>query len=367
MAGGDAVVARVAALQGETLDLTPDPVLQEVARDAARAASASWSSLALLLRDTLIYRAFYQLPVALATLFAIQSGDSFCSEVVRTSRIVAIADIERDPQRRRALLGRQGVRAYVGVPVVMDGVVVGALAVYDERVRDFTPDETAELQRLAQLAGLRLTTLALHRRPQRRLIQLAMRPAFAELRNRLTPLDGDLLLVQEALERVRARGTEPHDLGEVAEALARVRKTSNRVTARLGALQALCYGDDRAVIGVVVQAADVLAQHHTQLVGGVQWQVEAPLVTLDLSQHAAISFVTATLSLVALRLHDGADRSGLAVTVTREAGHVAFRVRTNLEAKVVRECVSSIAELVEDSTIRVACAGDVFELALPAA
>jgi hypothetical protein len=234
-------------------------------------------------------------------------------------------------------------------------------------VRDHTAVQIAELRRYAELAGERLTTLAHHRRPQQRLLQLAMRPAFAELRNRLTPLDGDLLLVQEALERVRARGTEQNALGEVDEALARVRTTTDHVTARLGTLQALCYGDDRAVTGMIVQAADELAYHHTQLVGGVQWNVMAAAVPVDLSQHAAISFVTAALSLVALRLAETDDHGGIQVTVSQEGDRVVFRMRANLAPKVLEGCVSGLAELVEDRTVSMACADHAVELALPAA
>jgi PAS domain S-box-containing protein len=72
--------------------------------------------------------------------------------VVRTARGLAVPDATRDERVAGLPAVTSGqVRSYLGAPLIAaSGHVVGALAVYDERVRDWT-DDAAEL--LAQLAA----------------------------------------------------------------------------------------------------------------------------------------------------------------------------------------------------------------------
>src|SRR5262245_30364501 len=95
MSGVDAAEhLRMSALQGDALDLAPDPVLRGIAAQAVVGTNAAWAALNLLLRHTLIVRAHYNLPRELASLLSIDSTGALCTDVVRTGKRIAIEELE---------------------------------------------------------------------------------------------------------------------------------------------------------------------------------------------------------------------------------------------------------------------------------
>lgn len=354
-------------LQGDALDLAPDPVLQAIAADAVKATRASWSALTLLLRHTVIYRAHRNLPHELSNMFSSESAGSLCQLVVTTGRPVNVEDSER--------AGKQGPyrgRAFLVMPVSIDGVRVGALCVHDSQPRVFDDRHSAELTALAQLASQRLAVLAYRRAPSRRLVDFAMRPAFAELRNELTPLEADLVFAQETLRKLAgeaadARAKASSSIDRMMQALAGLQRTTRRISDNLGSLQVLCCGEERAVVSEVVNASDELAYHHTQMIGGVFWSVGAPTATLDVSQRTSVSVITASLSMLALRLGSTPDRTGISVEVGKGPGQVLFRMCANLESGALRECATALADLLDTNQIEVKAEPGAYQIAFPAA
>lgn len=74
---------------------------------------------------------------------------SFCREVVHTRRPLVVADATRDPRfAENGFVRTKGVRSYVGVPLGIEGVTIGALCVLG-------PDPRAPETVLAQLDSLR--------------------------------------------------------------------------------------------------------------------------------------------------------------------------------------------------------------------
>ncbi len=352
-------------LQGDALELGADPLLQAITDQALALVGGSWAAITLLLMNTVIVRAHSNMPLDLAGLLSLGSVNAFCAGVVQTGTRIAIEDVGVSADRTRFTR----TRAYLGQPVSINGVVVGALCVHDEKPRSF---DGLDLGALAQRAGERLSVLALRRGPSHRLFDLALRPAFAEIRNDLTPLQADLIVAQETLKRLAseaasARMRAVKSLDTMRESLSALQLATARLSENLSSLQVLCCGQDRAIVGEVVQAADELAYHHTNLIGGVHWFVHAPLAPLDVSQRTSVSVVTASLSMLALRLSPAHDRSGLHALVEKHADHVLFRLRGNLDAKTLRECATAVADLVHNTRVSIQSTPDTFQIVLPAA
>jgi GAF domain-containing protein len=362
----------MAALQGDALDLAPDSVLQAVAAEASETTGATWSAITLLLRQSVIFRAHFNLPRELVSLCSTDRSGWYCQDVVRVGRPVVVGDVEHDPSPHLESSRRLGVRSYAGVPLWIDDVVVGALCVHDEQARSFDEAQMTRIAELARYASARLVVLARRRAPHRRLLDLAMRPAFAEIRNELTPIQTDLDVAQERLRQLLADGADTpaeaqRSLDAMVLALTGLQRAARRLTENLSSLQTLCCGEDRAVVSEVVQVSDELAYHHTQLVGGVRWTVSAPKTALDVSQRTSVSVLTASLSMLALRLGDIKDRSGIAVSVGEGKGQVLFRISANLDPIMLHQCAKALADLVDNTQVHVTSANDAFQIALPAA
>ena len=91
----------------------------------------------------------------------VADGLSFCAEVVETGQAMAVADATAHPVYFDNPLVRGGlIRAYAGVPLIDDGVVMGTVSLFDAKVRAFT---AAELEILDHLAALASSVLALRR------------------------------------------------------------------------------------------------------------------------------------------------------------------------------------------------------------
>ncbi len=75
------------------------------------------------------------------------------AHIFQTKSIVAVADLaaeERYSNSAVATLG--GAHTFIGVPMLKDGEVVGAITVYRQEVRPFSEKQTALLQNFASQA-----------------------------------------------------------------------------------------------------------------------------------------------------------------------------------------------------------------------
>src|SRR5262245_61097084 len=116
---------RMTMLQGDALDLAPDPVLQAIAVDAVKATGAAWAGLKMLVRTPVIFRAYHNPPHDLVNVFAFEAAGSLSQQVVTTGEPISVDDADR------AGRSRLHCRAHLVVPVAIDGVRVGALCVLD--------------------------------------------------------------------------------------------------------------------------------------------------------------------------------------------------------------------------------------------
>jgi GAF domain-containing protein/sugar diacid utilization regulator len=81
------------------------------------------------------------------------------SRAFRSGRPSSVVDVAAQPMSTWTGVAReQGYRSILAVPLVVGGEVVGTLNSYRERPHEFSPEETARLELLAELAAIALTS-----------------------------------------------------------------------------------------------------------------------------------------------------------------------------------------------------------------
>lgn len=166
-----------------------DAELQSAVVEVAAALGVPTSAVTLILNRAQIFRAAVGLPEALAVAGATDRSVSFCQFVVDTQAPFIVADAKGHPGVPQHLVETFGIRAYAGVPVSVDGAVVGALCAIDTSPRGFSSDDVALLKRLADRVSIRLEAIETLRR-MREVQASAGEPAFQESRNALFALSG---------------------------------------------------------------------------------------------------------------------------------------------------------------------------------
>ncbi len=155
-AGAEAV--RVAALHRTGLLDTPaEEPFDRLTRLATRLLGAPVALLSLLDRDRQFLKsAAGQIPTVRETPRSV----SFCQHVVAERRPLIIADAREHPLMRHSpLIQELGIIAYLGVPVLAEGVhVIGSLSVNDSRPRAWTEEDVRTLQELSEIT---MTEIAL--------------------------------------------------------------------------------------------------------------------------------------------------------------------------------------------------------------
>jgi GAF domain-containing protein len=90
--------------------------------------------------------------IGLDTILPTAADESYCQFVVATDEPLIVRDAQTDERLRGHPAQGGPVRSYLGVPVHLDGHVLGSFCVLDVRPREWTDDELAELERLASSA-----------------------------------------------------------------------------------------------------------------------------------------------------------------------------------------------------------------------
>jgi hypothetical protein len=343
---------RLSVLIGDALAAAPDADLQVLVAEASRSFEAAFSALALVLAHTTLFRAHSGLPSELALTASIPTSATLCQLVVRDASPFTLADLAAVPEMPQALLRDHGVRAYLGVPVAVDGVIVGSLAIYDTKPRAFDECDRARLVSVAQRASQRLTQLARRRGPRDILVARALRPAFAEVRGSLAPLEARVaeahgLLAHLATSDELALERMERALGGMRDELARIRESMVAIES------ATNYGSAGVHVEDVVRAADRLAYHDTKLIGGVRWQLDEPTARLDLSAVASITVVSTSLSTLAVRMRGRDVREGIDAYVIRDADGVGFRFASAAPQSVFEDAAAYVSDLTFDAGVRI--------------
>jgi GAF domain-containing protein len=356
---------RLGVLVGDALAAAPDADLQALVAEAARETEAAFSALALVLAHTTLFRAHNGLPSELALTASIPTSATLCQLVVRDGAPFELEDLARVPDMPQALLRDHGVRAYLGVPVAVGGVIVGSLAIYDTKPRTFGDDSRARLVGVAQRASHRLSQLARRRGPLDILVARALRPAFAEVRGSLAPLDTRVAEASSLITPI-ANGDELA-VERMERALAGMREELARIRESMVAIEcATNYGGAGVHVEDVVRSADRLAFHDTKLIGGVRWNIAEPGARLDMSAVASITVVSTGLSTLAVRMRGRDVREGIDARVLRDVGSVAFCFEGDAPQAVFDDAAAYVSDLSFDAGVRISTRERQLAIALPA-
>jgi PAS domain S-box-containing protein len=190
---------RLAALrQSNLLDTPAEEAFDRLVRQAAHMLEVPIALVALIDEDRQVLKASVGLPGPWAAARQTPLSSSPCQQLLVTQQPLVIPDTRRDPLTRDdEFLLAHGVAAYLSVPLIVAGQVLGALCVADRQPRDWSADQVATL---TELAGPVLTQL-------RQRVDLAAR---GELQRRLDDVEASQQALLERLPGVvYTLGPEP--------------------------------------------------------------------------------------------------------------------------------------------------------------
>jgi PAS domain S-box-containing protein len=182
---------RLAALRRtELLDTPAEEAFDRVARLAARALDLPVALVSLVDEDRLFLKACLGLPEPWASARQTPLSHSLCQRMLVTRRPLVVDDVRRElPGHDNRLVLELGVAAYLGVPLIVSGHVLGGLCVADRRPRVWSDHDVAVL---AELAGVVVAQIRLR-------AELAAR---AGLERRLADLEASSRALLERLPGV---------------------------------------------------------------------------------------------------------------------------------------------------------------------
>jgi PAS domain S-box-containing protein len=149
---------RLAALrQSNLLDTPAEEALDRLVRQATRMLEVPVALVSLIEEDRQLFKASVGLPEPWATARQMALSQSLCQHLLVTRQPLVIPDTRRDPLARdNEFILALGLAAYLSVPLIVSGQVLGSLCVVDRQPRDWTPEQVATL---TDLAGPLLTQL----------------------------------------------------------------------------------------------------------------------------------------------------------------------------------------------------------------
>lgn len=348
-----------------------DPELQALVERAAAELSAPIALVSLVLDKVQFFRAHCGLPPALARARATRRDESFCQLVVRDETRLVVEDEAHHPHLPQQLIEQYGIRAYAGVPLRLEGAVLGSLCVIDTAPRAFTEVQLAALEKLAARATVRLREIAARER-SRALLEQAVEPALAEVHNLLMPLTlGAEDARAEAFElevSLRVDGARPDHLESLRGLAHRLRGTlddvvaaATRITAQTRAIQQAMARGQAVSLPALLEVALGLSQHVTRLSGGAEVSGRLPEVHVD---GGAIAVVATSLSILSSR-----SMRPLTVTALVREGSAMLRLAPEGGSDVLTGVVQQI-QLLAGPTVGIDVVEGQLELvldALPAA
>lgn len=373
-------------LHGAILAEDWDPELQALSTQASAELAAPMAAVSVLLEHVLFLRGHHGLAPAFVAARATDRDTSFCQFVVRDTAVFEVNDAANDARVPQDLVERFGVASYLGAPIMLDGCAVGAMCIADTKPRVFSAADRETITRMAQLASKRLAALGAQPRDRERMLhEHAVRPAFGELRNRLTPVLGNISLLQVALtelaaaQRLAQHAVETGDTSHLA-LLSHATKSLQEMQTSLDELAVDTQAIAKAIVAIerastastsgcaledVLETAITLANHRTKLVGGVlrPARVTGALVT---PRAVAISAVAAALSGIAEQLEGVRSPRGIEILVVLDEVSARIRLRAALDAVAITIAADHLRLLLDEGAgIEVHIGASLIELAFP--
>jgi hypothetical protein len=151
---------RLARLGAALVSTEPDDELQQIVARAAHLAETPIALVSLVMGHVQFFRARHGLPLDLQISCATSREDSFCQFVVQEEAVFVVTDASHDLRLPAALVQSYGIQSYAGLPIRLEGEVLGSLCVIDVKPRGFESATLASLAELAEQVSRRLATLS---------------------------------------------------------------------------------------------------------------------------------------------------------------------------------------------------------------
>ena len=211
-----AAVERISAASLETADL--DSLLQRLLTEFLSATpSVDTATIWLMDGERLRVRATAGLERELEEGFSLGIGEGFAGTIAAITKPMAVREAHTDPLVRSHVVREKGVRALYGVPLMLDGRLLGVTQMGSLRAHEFSAEERQLFGSMAARAGLGIQHHVLH--DELRVLASECELALSKLESLLvaapvgiTFLDRDLryLRINQALATVNGRSVAEH-------------------------------------------------------------------------------------------------------------------------------------------------------------
>lgn len=188
-----------------------DELLRELLRRFVDLTQAQLAVLYLATDSRLEVRKAVGVPEAELAGVAVDRGQGFIGRVVVENRPTSVSDVAGEPWVAGSYLERHGIRALLGVPLRIQGRVIGGLEIGYLTSREHRPDEIRLLQVLAERAGMAIERARLIEELRHERASLEELAKLAEQRARE--------LEKEREQRERFLAMVAHDLRQPITAL----------------------------------------------------------------------------------------------------------------------------------------------------
>ena len=343
---------RLSAFTRELLAEADDRELTEIVRSAAAELSTPIAMVNLVLERIQFFKAHYGLPADLAVMRGTTRDVSFCQFVVRDGAPFEVNDAEHDERVPQALVKEYGIMAYLGVPVMAQGVVVGSLCVIDTKPREFSDAERESLNKLALLVNARLDALAARRLQSRQsLIDRAATPGLTELRRAVisipdsvragraaaTTLAAALRHAELALSKASIKSAELERnlesgrlaLRDLGDCFDDVEAGGSDAEESLIALQHVLMESAQTRLSHVATSGRELARHNVAQAGGVLLDEIIDDPVLATARPLGVAVVANALSIVAARMVMFSLSGGLRMDTEDLGAEAAILIRAD--------------------------------------
>lgn len=150
----------LAVRASEMLDSPPDQAIDDLAQEASHKLRAPLVVFTLVDRYRDFVLAHVGLPAPQATAREVVDSPSFCQLTVAQGETLVINDtLDSSMLRMFPSVRQAGVRAHLGVPILIGGQPVGNCCVIDFEPREWTANDISTLTRLAEQVTQRIQTV----------------------------------------------------------------------------------------------------------------------------------------------------------------------------------------------------------------
>jgi len=342
---------RHVVLTRELLAEAEDDELNTIVEEAARDLKAPIAMVNLVLDHIQFFKAHHGLPPDLAVTRATERSVSFCQFVVRDGQPFEVTDAEHDTRVPQHLVKTYGIKSYLGMPVVVNDIVLGSICVIDTKKRKFLKAEREKLKRFSELVNTRLEKLTnkRHQLSSSLVVQAAF-PGLAEIRDALLPIQAGAqsgLLASSALasyfrlaKHVLSGGSSPDEtikrtikaatkaLDDCQDNFAEIETSVGDAGDSLSALENILSQSSSTRLSEVAVSGWELARRAVTPIGGAFLPDLPDDIVVFTPRPLGVALVATCLSLVAARLSNLELKSGIQINVLDRSTQAGIHIWT---------------------------------------